>query len=136
MSSRTNSFRMTPEDEQRLNSIASKLGLHTRTDVLRTAIHVLEEELNKGQERVAGLISRLDEFIPAFDPGVVDDSGFDMRRDRAWVRVGDVTYTDAPTTIIFAERMLEDGRLEKTKVERGGENPAKRMWIGPARIEA
>jgi len=129
-------YRLGPSEDARLDALKAKLGQGSRSDVLRAAIRLLEDELDKGQERIGGLIRRLDQFIPAFDPAVVDASGFDLRRDQAWARVGDVTYADQPLTWIFAERISDDGTLERTKVEPDGENADKRMWIGPAHWEA
>jgi Arc/MetJ-type ribon-helix-helix transcriptional regulator len=136
MASPNTTLRLSPQDEELIEHLQSKVNASSRTELIRMSLRELAREIAQREERVDDLVRRLEEFIPAFDPHVVDEAGFDPRRERAFVRVDDVTYLDMPAKLVFAERILEDGTREQTKVERGGENPSKRIWIGPVRIEA
>ena len=136
MASLNTSFRLTPADEELLQHLQGKPPYElTRSDVVRAALRGLAQEVARREQRVDDLVNRLEEFIPAFSREVVDDAGFDHRRERAFVRVDDVNYFDVPSKLVFAERILEDGTIEQTKVEHGGENPQKRITIGPVHIE-
>ncbi len=137
MPSPNTTFRLGPADDAALQHLQRVLGARSRTDVIRTALHVLSSELTKREKRIEDLLTRLEQLIPAFDRGVVDEAGFDPRRERAFARVDAVTYVDMPAVpLIFAQRVSDDGTLEKTLVEEGGENSAKRVWIEPVRFDA
>ena len=136
MPSPNTTFRLGRLEDELLQELQRKLNTRSRTDVIRAALHILDRELVKREERVEGMQHQLEDMLPAFDRVVVDEAGFDPRRERAFVRVDDVTYVEAPARpLVFAQRTLEDGTIEKTLVEKGGENPAKRAWIGPVRVE-
>lgn len=131
MESPNTSIRLSTEDQQRLDHLQDQLG-QSRTDVIRTGLRLLERELAARQDRVTRLVLSLSEYLPAFDTAAIEDHGFDPARDRAYVRVDDVTYIDTPARpLVFSERRREDGTIVHTKVEPGGENPAKTIEILP-----
>lgn len=91
-------YRLGPNEDVRLDQLKVRLGQTSRSDVLRVALRALEDCVDRSEDRQAGLITRLADTLDDFDPSVRDsyEAGFNLRRDFAWVRIGDTTYTDAP----------------------------------------
>jgi len=65
-----------------------------------------------------------------------EPDGFDMGRVAAYAVVGGETYRDDDprSRRVWRERVLEDGSRERTKVEDGGVNEAKKIVTTPARF--
>jgi hypothetical protein len=137
LASPNTTLRLGRADDELLLEMQRAVFAKTRTETVRLALHALREELRRRDRQVEELVPRLERLIPTFDRSVVDIAGYDGRRERPFARVDDVTYIALPAPpLTFAERILEDGTTERTLVEEGGENAAKRMWIQPARFEA
>ncbi len=124
--------RFTDSDDALVEQLQERLGSRPRSDVIRAALFTLDAALAEQTRRIELLQHRLEMWLKPFDRSLVTDVGFDVTRNEAWVRVDGQRYHDTSAFLVWVERRLENGAIERTRIEQDGEVPEKTLISGRA----